>query len=396
MDWCKIAEGILPVGIAALGNYLDKGSPDKVGYQGGIPQYTAHRQQVPYPNDPNRVPGSGGRRYFSDVVYSGDPSTGAATAEQAAQITGQQVQDILANQTPTMGGYSGPTGNAAVPASNTGGMPPWWDEFVGMLQRGGSGGSTGGGASGGSGSNGGAAWQRELDAIHGAAAANYQPGRTQQNRINDLVSAFNTNIGSKPLSDLTMTQLRLAARSILNAQQEGLRREDFSREELETMGRAMGDANAYTTHPLAQHSWETSLYRGTLPLRNVGRTPAGYATSDMSREELEQLIRAFMSKYGTNNYANGGIASVKPQGYYLGGSTDGMADGIAAMVDNKRPAALSDGEFVIPADVVSHLGNGNSNAGAKELYDMMERVRKMRTGNPEQGRRIDPKKTMPV
>jgi hypothetical protein len=57
---------------------------------------------------------------------------------------------------------------------------------------------------------------------------------------------------------------------------------------------------------------------------------------------------------------------------------------------------LSDGEFVIPADVVSHLGNGNSDAGAKVLKDMMARVRKARTGNTKQGKEIDPKKFIPA
>ena len=93
-----------------------------------------------------------------------------------------------------------------------------------------------------------------------------------------------------------------------------------------------------------------------------------------------------------NGMAQGGLASVAPQGMYLGGPTDGMADKIPATIDNRQPAALSDGEFVVPADVVSHLGNGNSDAGAQQLYSMMERVRKARTGNPEQGRQIDPNK----
>jgi len=95
-----------------------------------------------------------------------------------------------------------------------------------------------------------------------------------------------------------------------------------------------------------------------------------------------------------NGMAQGGIASVAPQGqgYYLGGPTDGMADQIPATIDNRQPAALSDGEFVIPADVVSHLGNGNSNSGAQHLYGMMDKVRKARTGNPEQGRQIDANK----
>ena len=88
--------------------------------------------------------------------------------------------------------------------------------------------------------------------------------------------------------------------------------------------------------------------------------------------------------------ATGGMA--QGQGYYLGGATDGMSDQIPATIDNNQPAALSDGEFVIPADVVSHLGNGNSDAGAKNLYSMMDRVRTDRTGNPNQGRQIDPNK----
>ena len=92
--------------------------------------------------------------------------------------------------------------------------------------------------------------------------------------------------------------------------------------------------------------------------------------------------------------AMGGIANVN-QGYYLGGSTDGMADQIPATIDGTQEARLSDGEFVIPADVVSHLGNGNSDAGAKELHGMMDNVRKARTGNSKQGKQINPDKFMP-
>lgn len=89
-------------------------------------------------------------------------------------------------------------------------------------------------------------------------------------------------------------------------------------------------------------------------------------------------------------FAAGGLASLPHNGYFLGGPTDGMADDVPAMIGNSQPAALSDGEFVIPADVVSHLGNGNSDAGAQNLYSMMERVRKDRTGNPKQGKEINP------
>lgn len=89
--------------------------------------------------------------------------------------------------------------------------------------------------------------------------------------------------------------------------------------------------------------------------------------------------------------AGGGMA----KGRYLKGITDGMADKIPSSIDGKQKAALSHGEFVIPADVVSHLGNGNSDAGAKKLYEMMSRIRKARTGNEKQGKRINPNQFMP-
>lgn len=80
---------------------------------------------------------------------------------------------------------------------------------------------------------------------------------------------------------------------------------------------------------------------------------------------------------------------------FLAGGTDGMADKIQTDIEGEQPARLSHGEFVIPADVVSHLGNGNSEAGADVLYDMMAQVRKARTGNPNQGRQINPRKYIP-
>jgi len=92
-------------------------------------------------------------------------------------------------------------------------------------------------------------------------------------------------------------------------------------------------------------------------------------------------------------YAQGGLMAA--HGRYLQGGTDGMADKIPSSIDGDQPAALSHGEFVIPADVVSHLGNGNSDAGAEKLYQMMARIRKARTGNSDQGKKINPDKFMP-
>jgi hypothetical protein len=93
---------------------------------------------------------------------------------------------------------------------------------------------------------------------------------------------------------------------------------------------------------------------------------------------------------GENGYALGGMA----KGRYLQGTTDGMADELRTSIDGHQPAALSHGEFVMPADVVSHLGNGNSDAGAKKLYQMMDRIRQARTGTKKQGKEINPDKFM--
>jgi len=83
------------------------------------------------------------------------------------------------------------------------------------------------------------------------------------------------------------------------------------------------------------------------------------------------------------------------KGGYLKGPGDGMSDDIPATINGEQPAALADGEFVVPADVVSHLGNGSSEAGSKQLYAMMDRIRKARTGRESQGKEIEPGKYMP-
>lgn len=89
----------------------------------------------------------------------------------------------------------------------------------------------------------------------------------------------------------------------------------------------------------------------------------------------------------------GGV--MKAGGRYLGGITDGMADKVHGNMGQDE-VRLSDGEFVIPADVVSHLGNGNSNAGASYLHNFMDSLREERTGNPKQGKQINPNQFLQV
>jgi hypothetical protein len=101
---------------------------------------------------------------------------------------------------------------------------------------------------------------------------------------------------------------------------------------------------------------------------------------------------------GEMQFAGGGISSLGGYSDYarggrmLKGPGDGMSDNIPATIAGKQPARLANEEFVVPADVVSHLGNGSSEAGAKALYKMMDRVRQARTGKKSQGKQINPEK----
>lgn len=97
--------------------------------------------------------------------------------------------------------------------------------------------------------------------------------------------------------------------------------------------------------------------------------------------------------------SSGGISDLgtySDGGRMLRGPGDGMSDSIPGMIANKRPARLAEGEFVVPADVVSHLGNGSTDAGAKQLYAMMNKVRQARTGTKKQGKQINPRQFMPA
>ena len=115
------------------------------------------------------------------------------------------------------------------------------------------------------------------------------------------------------------------------------------------------------------------------------------AQAEATRAAQQQAIQPVQEQ--PVQAAQGGLMAAK--GTYLRGSTDGMADKLNTSIEGKQPAKLSHGEFVVPADVVSHLGNGNSDAGAKKLYQMMDRIRVARTGTKKQGKEINPDKFMP-
>ena len=152
------------------------------------------------------------------------------------------------------------------------------------------------------------------------------------------------------------------------------------------------------------------VYDYTTPTAEIAAATASPASSVASTTQqlpnyygLDALTKYLQGSPYSDPYAYikeggmaaGGVAELN-KGRYLDGKTDGMADEIPARIEGVQEARLSDGEFVIPADVVSHLGNGNSDAGAKVLEDMMARVRKARTGTEKQGKEINPRDFLPA
>ena len=152
--------------------------------------------------------------------------------------------------------------------------------------------------------------------------------------------------------------------------------------------------------PMAESSGPSQMGIAQLtspPIPQTTQPPMPQPTPDQPRSplpdfQLGQEDQIMAAQGGIMGYARGGKA-MPPR--YLRGETDGMQDKIPSNIDGVQPAKLSHGEFVIPADVVSHLGNGNSDAGAKVLYGMMDRVRKARTGTKKQGKQINPEKFTP-
>ena len=86
-------------------------------------------------------------------------------------------------------------------------------------------------------------------------------------------------------------------------------------------------------------------------------------------------------------YAMGGqLGGYSDGGQLLRGPGDGVSDDIPAQIGERQPARLADGEFVIPARIVSELGNGSTDAGAKRLYAMMERIQANRSKTVGKGK----------
>lgn len=399
---------LLGVGASLTG--LTDAQQRPTGYQGGIPDYTATREVVPQTFDPDRRPGSGGQRYFTDTQYtaSGNMQSKFPTAAELAQQNATNPANDWNNFLSTLAGLSRP--------SSSGGS-------------GGSGGSAGGG-SGVTNKTGGAAdagWMEESqnfsddkwrDIMDVWAAQN--PNATKAQVDNALLEfgvpsrlygyAYSkSGVVNNPAASQGLGAATADTGFVTPGAPTGPGGADLYGMLQETIRYAPSAGSAGGSNVSKQEVdqiWDLAKTLGlSIPqiteLVNMNMPGAGITAGQVvdairwaAPDEADTYLQSIGGSYDpTKRYASGGIA----QGArYLRGATDGMADKIPAAIDGEDPAALSHGEFVVPADVVGHLGNGNSEAGAKVLYDMMDRIRMSRTGRKEQAPPVNPRKLLPA
>lgn len=165
--------------------------------------------------------------------------------------------------------------------------------------------------------------------------------------------------------------------------------------------------NALDPVPVSSANVSTNRFNDFMNDMNARRTPAGAAPLPMGFEMYNRMIENGLPdrnalSLGSPALQGGNLNLNTPSGLgmakggYLDGPGDGMSDSIPATIEGRQPARLADGEFVVPADVVSHLGNGSTKAGSQRLYGMLDKVRKARTGTKKQGKQIKAEKYLPA
>jgi len=161
----------------------------------------------------------------------------------------------------------------------------------------------------------------------------------------------------------------------------------------------------------------TSMMQGSVPDGGIARVPTEFTQQAMpSEQEMSMLamavlgqtenpdpiINMFVDKYGPDMFRQARqmiLESVVPNAQTEGmvrGNGSGMDDRVQGMIGKDQPVAVSPGEYIVAADVVSGLGEGSSDAGAKELDRMMDKVRMERNGTTQQAPRINERKVMPA
>ena len=219
-----------------------------------------------------------------------------------------------------------------------------------------------------------------------------------------------SDTANKSVTDMSAEELAEKYPTLTEDQIEMIRNLDVSNI-LSTMGNFMPFAEGGDV-PI-----KTSMMQGSVPDGGIARVPTEFTQQAMpSEQEMSMLamavlgqtenpdpiINMFVDKYGPDMFRQARqmiLESVVPNAQTEGmvrGNGSGMDDKVQGMIGKDQPVAVSPGEYIVAADVVSGLGEGSSDAGARELDKMMDKVRMERNGTTQQAPRIDERKVMPA
>jgi hypothetical protein len=128
----------------------------------------------------------------------------------------------------------------------------------------------------------------------------------------------------------------------------------------------------------------------TAGLGGQAAAPMPYEVINPQTPQAPSYLRGFAAG-GDIQALNGGLGSISGSSGFLEGAGNGLSDDIPAVIEGEEPVRLADGEYIVPAQVVSALGNGSSKAGSRELDAMVQRVYKEQTGKPKQMKPMNPR-----
>lgn len=182
--------------------------------------------------------------------------------------------------------------------------------------------------------------------------------------------------------DMYSGEARMAKGGEVNAFEKMMKEEEARRKQADAQARADIEQEARSlagrAKPYSRTQSSNTPYAAALKELQAMGKKYGIKTVAPEKTNIDLMGDQDQIEYAANGGIMHGLGGYSDGGRLLKGPGDGVSDSIPAVIGNKQPARLADGEFVIPARIVSELGNGSTEAGARKLYAMMERVQKQR------------------
>jgi hypothetical protein len=182
--------------------------------------------------------------------------------------------------------------------------------------------------------------------------------------------------------DRYSSEMRMATGGSVNAFEKMAKEEEARRKREEAQARdTIEEGKSIASRgikPYSRTQTTNSPYAAAVKELQALSKKYGIKTAMPEKTNVDLMGDQDQIEYAANGGIMHGLGGYSDGGRLLKGPGDGVSDSIPAVIGNKQPARLADGEFVIPARIVSELGNGSTEAGARKLYAMMERVQKRR------------------